>query len=77
MHGEAVAVQPVATMVVEHRRDEMELNVGPFVRGQRRAHEAAGLGDIAGAGTAAAAAPVSLLGSVKLGRPLPAWPASR
>src|SRR3546814_6921902 len=45
----------MAAVVVEHRRYEVELDVGAVVRRQRRAHEAAGLGDVAGAGAAAAA----------------------
>src|SRR5690606_13056616 len=55
VQGEAVAGQPVAAVVVEHRRDEVELDVGACVRRQRRADEAARLGDVAGPRAAAAA----------------------
>ena len=54
VHGQAVAGQAVAAVVVEHGRDEVELHVRAVVGGQGRAYEAAGLGDVAGAGAAAA-----------------------
>ena len=54
MYGVTVTGQPVAAVVVEHRRDEMQLDVGPRIAGQRRAHEGAGFGNVAGAGAAMA-----------------------
>jgi hypothetical protein len=40
-------------VVVEHRGDEVQLDVGTFVRRERRAQEAAAFGDVAGAGAGA------------------------
>jgi len=74
MHGVAVAGQAVAAVVVDHRRDEMQLDVGAIVFGQRRAQEGAAFGDVAGAGTASAAQEVvegqpKLIGAVVAGAP--------
>jgi hypothetical protein len=46
MDREAVPGQAVAAVVVELRRHEVELQVRPFVPGQRAAQEAARLGDV-------------------------------
>ena len=52
MHRVAVALQPVAAVVIEHRRDEVQLDVGALVRREARAQEAAAFGDVAAAGRA-------------------------
>ena len=52
MQGVAVTGKAMATVVVDHRGDEVQLDVGALVGGKARAHEAAPLGDVAGAGSA-------------------------
>ena len=51
MHRIAVAAQPIASVVVELRRHEVELNVGALIGREAAAHEAARFGDVAHAGT--------------------------
>src|SRR3546814_11590359 len=55
VQGVAVAGQAVAAVVVDHRGDEMQLDVGAIVGGERRAQECAAFGDVAGARPPAAA----------------------
>ena len=55
MQGVTVAFEAMTTVVVEHRRHEVHLDVGALVGRVARAHERTGLGDVAAAGAAAAA----------------------
>ncbi len=55
VQGIAVAGQAMPAVVVEHRRDEVQLDVGAFVGGHWRTDETTGLGEIAGARPATAA----------------------
>src|SRR3546814_14632739 len=55
VQGVAVAGQAVAAVVVDHRGDEMQLDVGAIVGGERREQECAAFGDVAGARPPAAA----------------------
>jgi hypothetical protein len=55
MDGIAVAPEPMAAMVVEHRGNEMQLDVGAVVGRKPRSYERTGLGDVAGARASMAA----------------------